>query len=288
MKTAKRYLRKGLKILLWIVGSVLILFLILVIALQIPAVQNFAKDKAVTYLQEKIKTPVKVGRIEIGLPKRVILEDFYFEDQQNDTLLAGQRLSVDISLFKLLKNQLEINSVKLEGITANLTRNRDSIFNFDYIIDAFAPKEPDDEASKPMKISVNRIELDDIRFAFDDALSRNDIALRLHHFDTRFNRFNLDEMDFDIPYVNLDGLRLTLDQGLVEKAAETSVKVVDTLSKRPDLKLKLGTISLARVDLGYDSQGTNLNTGVTIGKLKIKVDKIDSLKQQIALNEFEL
>ena len=288
MKTAKRYLRKGLKILLWIVGSVLILFLILVIALQIPAVQNFAKDKAVTYLQEKIKTPVKVGRIEIGLPKRVILEDFYFEDQQKDTLLAGQRLSVDISLFKLLKNQLEINSVKLEGITANLTRNRDSIFNFDYIIDAFAPKEPDDEASKPMKISVNRIELDDIRFTFDDALSRNDIALRLHHFDTRFNRFNLDEMDFDIPYVNLDGLRLTLDQGLVEKAVETSVKVVDTLTNRPDLKLKLGTISLARIDLGYDSQGTNLNTGVTIGKLKIKVDKLDLVKQQIALNEFEL
>ncbi len=288
MKATKRYLRKAGKILLWIVASVVILFLVLVIALQIPAVQNFAKDKAVTYLQEKIKTPVKVGRIEIGLPKRVILEDFYFEDQQKDTLLAGRKLSVDISLFKLLKNQLEINSVKLEGITANLTRSRDSVFNFDYIIDAFASKEPDNETSEPMKISVNRIALDDIRFTFDDALSRNDIALRLHHFDTKFDRFNLDEMDFDIPHVNLDGLRLTLDQGLVEKAAETSVNVVDTLSKRPDLKLKLGTISLTRIDLGYDSEGTNLKTGVTIGKLKIDVDDLHIAKQQIALNEFEL
>lgn len=282
----KRYLRKFGKILLWIAGSVIGLFLLLVLLLQIPPIQNFAKDKAVAYLEGKIKTKVEIGRIEIGLPKKVIIEDFYFESRQKDTLLAGQKLAVDISLFKLFSDQVEINSVALTGVTANISRGKDSIFNFDYIIDAFASKEPKDD-SDPMTISVKRVTLDDIRFKFDDKLTKNDVALRLTHFDTRFDRFNLDEMDFDIPEINLDGLKLTLDQGLVEKAAETSVKVVDTLSKRPDLKLDLGAINLSRIDLGYASEGS-LNTGVRIGKLKIDVDEIDLPRQQIKLNSFEL
>ena len=231
MARFKRYLKNAGKILFWLVASVLFLFLLVVIALQIPFVQNFAKDKAVAYLEEKIHTRVEIGRIEIGLPKKVILEDFYFEDQKADTLLAGKKLAVDVSLFDLFRNHLNINSVELDGITANLKRNRDSIFNFDYIIDAFASDEPKKKDSKSMRISVGRIVLDDIRFTFDDALSKNDIALRLNHFDTRFRRFDLDEMDFDILHINLDGIKLTLDQGLVEKAAETSVEVVDTLSK---------------------------------------------------------
>lgn len=283
-----RYVKKGLKILAWIVGSVIGLFLLVVILLQIPAVQNFAKDKAVAYLEGKIKTDVSIGRIEIGLPKKVILEDFYFEDQQKDTLLAGHKLAVDISLFKLLSNEVEINSVALEGITANISRNKDSVFNFDYIIDAFASKEPKTEESEPMKISVNKIALDNIRLKFDDAISKNNVKVKLAHFDTRFNNFDLDGMDFDIPRINLDGLKLTLDQGLVEQIAETSVKVADTVSKRPDFKLKLGEIALTKIDIGYDNSGTKLNTGVTLDKLLLAFNSIDLNRQTIDLDKFEL
>jgi hypothetical protein len=36
-------------------------------------VQNFAKEKAVLYIQDKIKTKV-VAKIDIGFPKKIILE----------------------------------------------------------------------------------------------------------------------------------------------------------------------------------------------------------------------
>ena len=64
----KRYLRKFGKILLWIAGSVIGLFLLLVLLLQISPIQNFAKDKAVAYLEGKIKTKVEIAR-ERALPK---------------------------------------------------------------------------------------------------------------------------------------------------------------------------------------------------------------------------
>lgn len=282
------YIRKTLKFLAWTIGSIIGLFLLVVILLQIPAVQNFAKDKAVAYLEKKIKTRVELQTIEIGLPKKVILTGFYFEDRQKDTLLAGKKLAIDISLFKLFSNELEINSVALTGVTANIVRGKDSVFNFQYIIDAFASDKPEDKNSEPMKISVGKIALDDIRFKLDDAISKTDVAVKLDHFDTKFNAFDLDAMDFDIPEINLDGLNVMLDQGLVEKVAETSVKVADTVSKRPDFKLKLGTIALSRIIVGYDNAGSKLNTGISLGKLLLDFDRFSMQKQLVALDKFEL
>ncbi|UPT70362.1 MAG: hypothetical protein M0D53_14900 [Flavobacterium sp. JAD_PAG50586_2] len=78
----KKYFKKGLRIVLWIMLSLIGLVLLTVIALQIPAVQNFAKDKAVTYLEGKLKTKVVINKIKIAFPKDVTLEGVYFEDQK--------------------------------------------------------------------------------------------------------------------------------------------------------------------------------------------------------------
>src|SRR6476660_7620433 len=193
------YGKKGLKILALTIGSIIGLFLLIVILLQIPFVQNFAKDKAVAYLEGKIKTDVNIESIEIGLPKKVILNGFYFESREKDTLLAGEKLAVDISLFKLLDNEVEINSFSITNATANIKRSRDSVYNYQYIIDAFASKDPKDAASEPMKISVKKINLDKIRFTLDDRISNNKVAVRLNHFNSEFKKFDLDGMDFDIP-----------------------------------------------------------------------------------------
>src|SRR5271154_5310299 len=126
----ERFGRIALNTILWIIVSVIFLVLLIIILIQLPSVQNFVKDKAVTFLQNKIHTKVKIGHISLGLPKLLVLEDVYFEDQKKDTLLAGEKLKVDISLFKLLHHQVEINEINLEGITANVNRGADSAFNF--------------------------------------------------------------------------------------------------------------------------------------------------------------
>lgn len=285
---AKKYLRKSLKILFWIIGSIIGLFLLIVLLIQIPYVQNIVKDKAVTYLEEKIGTDVNIDRIEIGLPKKIILEGVYFETQQGDTLLAGEKLAIDISLFKLLSNEVEINSVDLQGIVANITRDKDSVFNFDYIIDAFASDKPQDTTSAPMKISVNKINLDRIRVKFDDAISKNDLEANITHFDTRFKTFDLDKMEFDIPTVTLNGLKLKLKQGAVEDIAKGTQEAAEEASSQPDLKLTLGDIELTDIDIAYDNEGSHLDTGLTLDKLLVDVDEIDLKSQLIAVDNLVL
>ncbi|GEP51714.1 DUF490 domain-containing protein [Flavobacterium noncentrifugens] len=286
----KKYIRKSLKVLAWIVGSVVGLLLLIILLIQVPVVQNVIKNKAVTYLEGKIHTKVAIGRIEIGFPKKVILENFYFEDQAKDTLLSGEKLAVDISLFKLISNEVEVNSIDLKGVTANIQRNKDSVFNFDYIIKAFASadEKPKDD-SKPMKISVSKINLDKIRFKFDDAISKNDVKVYLNHFDTKIDKFDLDNLDFDIPKITVDGLNLRLKQGeLVQEIAVNTRAIADSLAQQPNLKLKLRAIDLSKINVGYDNAGTKLNTGLYLDKMIVRVNNFDIKNQNIELESLDI
>ena len=120
--TGRKILRKTLKVLAWVAGSIIVLVLLVLILIQIPAVQNFAKDKAVAYLENKIHTKVVIQKLAIDFPKQIVLEQVYFEDQDKDTLLSGGRIRVDIALLKLLSNKLQVDYLGLEDMYVNVKR----------------------------------------------------------------------------------------------------------------------------------------------------------------------
>lgn len=284
-----KYVRKSLKITAWTVGIVIGLFLLIVLLLQVPAVQNYVKDKAVTYLEKKIKTPVRIDRIEIGLPKKVIVEGVLLRDQKGDTLILAEKIAVDIDLFQLMSNTVEINSVDLKGINANVTRSKDSIFNFDYIFKAFDSGKPKDPNAEPTKISIRNVNLDRIKVRFDDDISKNDLEVSLHHFDTKIRKFDLDKSDFEVPKVTLDGLRLKLKQGeLVREMGQKTAEVADSLAQKQSFRIKLGELDLKRIAIGYDNAGTNLNSGLTLRQLRMKFNKTDIQGQTLDIASMEM
>jgi len=114
------------------------LVVLIALSLNIPAVQNFVKNKAINYLKNKTHTEVRLESIKIAFPKDIVLNNFYMEDQKKDTLLFAQRLAVDISLMKLINKKVEINNIELEKIRANVTRiDPDTTFNYSFLLDAF-------------------------------------------------------------------------------------------------------------------------------------------------------
>ena len=275
----KKILRKILKILMWIVGGVIGLFLLIVLLIQIPAIQNVIKNKAVGFIENKINTPVSIDKLEIGLPKKIILKGFYFEDQQQDTLAAGKKLSLNISLYKLLSNDLEINSVDLQGAVTKISRDKDSVFNYQYILDAFSTP-TDTTSSKAMKISVHSINLNKIRVYYKDAVTKNDLQFRLNHFDTDITEFNLDSLNFTIPRINLDGLYVTLDQGKLEK----TVKEVNThIQQKTDqgiaFNVNLQEIDLSNIGLNFVSKQSNMSSSAGLQELHLKINSINIPRQ---------
>src|SRR5258705_5298782 len=130
-KTLKRISRIVLKSVLFLFLFIIVVFLLLLT----PPVQNFVKGKAVTYLEKKLKTKISVGKIFIGLPKKVILEDVYIEDKQKDTLLAAGSLKLDINVLKLLfKGEVDIKKTEIKNSIAKIKRQLpDTVYNFQFI-----------------------------------------------------------------------------------------------------------------------------------------------------------
>ena len=89
----------------------LFLILLIYILIQVPGVQNFARGKVVSYLENKIHTKVQIRRLSLDFPKKLVLEGVYLEDQQKDTLFSVGKIRVDIALLKLISSEVVINYV---------------------------------------------------------------------------------------------------------------------------------------------------------------------------------
>jgi len=283
-----RFGRIALKTILWILGSIVFLILLIVVLIQVPSVQNFVKDKAVTFIQGKIHTKVKIGHISIGFPKMLVLEDVYFEDQKKDTLIAGDKLKVDIDMFGLLHHKVEVGEIDLDGITANIKRGPDSIFNFQYILTAFAGEQKKPvkatDTTSTMKFSVGKIQLDKINVSFIDAITGNNIKFLLGHFDTRIKDFDLDKMKFTIPKITISDIDTRIIQTVVE--APAAATPADTSVKPINITLNLGTIDVSKVKVDYRSP--QMATKMNVGQLLVEMDKIDLKNQRVGIKNVEL
>ncbi|GAA4097056.1 hypothetical protein GCM10022392_20650 [Mucilaginibacter panaciglaebae] len=252
--------------------------------------QNFAKDKAVTFLQNKIHTKVEIGHISLGLPKLLVLTDVYFEDQKKDTLIAGDKLKVDISMLQLLHHKVEINEINLQGITANVYRNKDSVFNFDYIIKAFAGGQKKEvkpvDTTSTMKFSMNKIILDRINIKYKDLTTGNDVKFILDHFDTRIKDFDMDKMKFNIPKINLSGVNAQIIQTPVGSSIAQAAKIDTTTAKPLDMELSLGTIDVSKIYVVYRS--SEMDANVNLNKFLVEMDKIDLKNQKVGIKSIEL
>ncbi len=110
------------------------LVLLVVIALQIPGVQRFAAQKGANYLAKTLNTKVSIGGFTTDWRNSLVLKEFYLEDQKRDTLVYAGRLGVDINIFGLLKNQINVSSVKLDDATVHISSTMpDSVNNYDFI-----------------------------------------------------------------------------------------------------------------------------------------------------------
>ena len=188
--TGKKILRKTLKIIAWIAGSIIALLLVLLILIQIPAVQNFAKNKIVAYLENKLHTRVAIEKLSIDFPKQIVLEKVYFEDQQKDTLLAGGKIQLDIALLKLISNKVQVDYLGLEDMFININRLKPGfIFNYDYIIKAFSSTDTGTtDSESTIAFELGEIVLKNIRINYKDDVTGNDGVFRLGKYNTRMER----------------------------------------------------------------------------------------------------
>lgn len=287
----KKILRTTFKILMWLLGTVVFLVVLVLILIQVPAVQQFAKNKVVAFLEKKLKTKVAIGRLDINFPKRIVLEKVYFEDQRKDTLLAGDTIRVDVSMLRLLRNELELSYLELNGITANIYRLKpDTVFNFDYIIKAFAgeqKKEPADTGSGTMKFKLGDIVLKRIRGTFHDDVTGNDARFTLGNFHTKITTFDPDKFIFSIPQISLDHVDAQVRQYKPLVIVNPLPESADTTAVQP-VTLKLDKIAFQQIRAGYTNEVNDMAASLDLGRMNVVTESLDLEKLWMRLRQFEL
>lgn len=267
-------MRKVLKITLYILGSIILLLIGVIVYLNTPGGQNFVRGKAEAFLKKKLKTELHIGHLGYGLPKYIVLEDVLFMDQANDTLLAVQELKVNIAMLQLLKKKVDVQQLVLRGVHAHIYRNMpDTNFNFTYIINAFASKEPKDTtkvkdtSSASLAINLDRVKIDDFHFHMEDQTGGMTVATDLEHLDLKMKKLDLEEMLFHIKELTISGLQLKYQQDTSYLPAKPKS------NKKTKLQLQGDDIDMQRIVFNYNDNLNKFLFGLNLGGLKLQLDK---------------
>src|SRR5690606_16427810 len=196
-----------------------------------------------------------------------------------DTLLSVRDFDVGLNMWKLIDSKADLTSIRLDGVRANVVRDETGRFNFDYILDAFATEEKE-EPSKPFTISLDKIKLKDIGIRFIDLQARNDLDIYFKSFDTRVRDFDLEANSYAVDQIEMDGLKLKLNQDLVKEVSENVTETVDSLSQSNPLKIDLNGIKFTHFDIDYGDENTQTFAKILFKELRVDVNQID-LKNQV-------
>lgn len=264
-------------------------------------------------LSKLLQTELKVGRIDMGLLNRIIIEDFYVADQSKQDLLKVSRLSARFDIQALFQGKISINSVQLFGFDLKLRKqtHQDKL-NLQFIIDALSSPDSDNESNIDLRINSLLIRRGKMSY---DVASEPETKGQFNPSHVRINEIvgtiALKALQKDSLNAHIKRLNISEESGF--KIDKLSLKVIANLDKMKiddiELALPATQLSAQSIDLDYtnitsfnqfaDSVDLKLRTNpsyFTLSDFKAFVpafknfnDRIDiSLQIEGKLNELQL
>jgi translocation and assembly module TamB len=269
------------RILMKVILALLLLVVLVFLLLLTPPVQRFATTKIENFLENKLKTRVEIGSIAFGLPRDLHLQNVYIEDRSKDTLISGGNIDAEIEFFALLDNELRIHSIDFNNITAKVKREgKDTVFNFQFIVDAFTPKPSADTSTTiPMRLEARKISVNNSRIFYNDVVTGNEMLAIVGEFSALLDTVNPYTMHYDIEEMRAKGLNVRFYQRTPLVKPESVAADLAEAARPSQMKLNIGRVLLKDVDFEYGNDVSAFYTILDIGSLDFKGKTIDLNKK---------
>ena len=148
-------IKKAKKIIRRIVAGILLIYICLIVLVNVPAVQRQMGSWIAGALSDKVGSEVNIGKVNIGMLNRLIVDDISISDKLGKPMLMIDRTAVNISVFELLSGTIDITSAQIFGLSANAYRQTpESAPNYQFLIDAFKSEDDDEESNLNLNIST--------------------------------------------------------------------------------------------------------------------------------------
>ncbi len=173
MKRVKHFINT----ILW---ALVCLYVVVVAVVNVPMVQTFIGHRVAGAISSKLGTKVSVGRVDVGLFNRVVIDDVSLLDQRAVPFFQATRLSVKIGLLAALRGDIDITSAQVFGMKARLYRaTADAPLNIQYVIDSLASK--DTTGHKPLDLQVSSLVIRHGALRYDQLDAPPKATFDLHH-----------------------------------------------------------------------------------------------------------
>ncbi|TKB99258.1 translocation/assembly module TamB [Pedobacter cryophilus] len=175
----------------------------LIFSLQFKPVQTWAAKKAANYLSEELKTKVEIKSLYLKPFKSLVLEGFYLQDLNKDTLINAPKLTVDISYFApFSERKITLQNIELENGKFYLKTYKDSTTNLSFLIDYFNQGPVDTTKKiKPFDVTINNVVVKNLDFKYKNYLIKDTLMKGVNYDDVHVKHLsaiinNLDTKNF--------------------------------------------------------------------------------------------
>ncbi len=293
-----KILIKSLGLISKIIAGVLAVLFVLVAMLNIPAIQTLITQGVSKKISTDYNLDVRLSVVKIAMPKTVNIRGLFVAGQENDTLLFVDRIEINVGLFALLRNEVNLHNITIDGLKGKVLRGTPgSAYNFQFIIDAFTndstqPKIEDQgiEAS-PWKISVDKIRLSSINGHFRDETLGIDARLNLGLLEFNFESIDLDEMLFFVDEVKLQNTSAGFEQWAVVKADQNKIvpdQQTNVTSDENFPDIGLNQLSIENVGFSFFDHSTDLSFNSKVGNLVFNPKNLDLNRKNLNLGRLKL
>ncbi|MDO9374316.1 MAG: translocation/assembly module TamB domain-containing protein [Ferruginibacter sp.] len=286
--TSSKFLKKAGKIVLYISLIVLVLLVGSIIFIQTSSGKKFVRNRVQSFLQKKLNTTVAIGSVDYSFPKWLELQKVYVEDRQKDTLLYGRKMSVDLDMIKLLSGEVDIQKVELHQIQAHLSRTAtDSNFNFQFIIDAFLPKEdlPVAADTTSLALTLKRLILQEVSLRFNDKYAGNAFTSAIGHLELTMNKFQPDKWLYDIASLKASNLNFIMH--MTEPGTKLPGSEAVVASYYP-VRVNAGAAEFKDVNVAIDDHVSGMKYSNYFRLLSGNGLAVDLEKQYVGLRDISL
>ena len=129
------------------------IYIAIAILLHVPYVQQQLGQTVANAVGKRIGTKVTVGRVDLGMLNRIIIDDVTILDQKGKTMMLSARIAAKIDVAALAKGRIVVNSAQLFSPRLTLYQtSAEAKPNFQFVLDSLASK--DTTSHKPLDIAV--------------------------------------------------------------------------------------------------------------------------------------
>ena len=260
-------MNKWVRRFIYFIVGILALILLAFLFLQTRTAKNIIRNKLQAYISQKTNTEFLIGSLNYRLPSWVELNGVLMRDRNKDTLLFGSRIKANVAMIKLLSGKYQVDKIELDNMYVNLVKQEtDSVFNFQFVVDAFKSKSEDSLKTKDttlIDLSLKELILKKVRFNMLDNKTGSYTRLSVKDFELRLKNLDINALNFDIEKLYADELKFQLI--LQNKWADTTK--IRTAAVWPTIKAD--SLIFKNSYIEYDDDENKIKSTNSIGQLQL-------------------